>query len=229
MRPPNDDLFSALDTSLTDVQEKDVVAVTSKVAAIHQGRCVPKHQVDDKSELVKKESDAYLPAENQDRWSLSTKCHALLLSAGIDESNADEHYILLPKKSDQFAKKVHDYLCQRFNIDDVGVIITDSHSVPFRYGTVGLAIGFYGLQPVTSFSGQDDLFDREFQHTRINTIDSLAVTAVYAMGETDEQTPLCVISDAPHLEFAAKDTTDDLYVSPEDDIYYPLLKSLYEN
>jgi F420-0:gamma-glutamyl ligase len=49
------------------------------------------------------------------------------------------------------------------------------------------------------------------------------------MGETDEQTPVCVFRDAPHLEFAAEDATDDLYVPPEDDIYYPLLKSLYED
>jgi len=36
--PPQDDLFAVFDESLVDVQEGDIVLVTSKVLAIYQGR-----------------------------------------------------------------------------------------------------------------------------------------------------------------------------------------------
>src|SRR5579864_2495277 len=50
--PPRDDLWDALDPVLPPLQEGDVVAITSKVVAIHQGRCVRVDAVADKEELV---------------------------------------------------------------------------------------------------------------------------------------------------------------------------------
>ena len=43
----------------------DVLAITSKVVAIHRGRCVPVTSVQDKEELVEAEADA---------WHLDRKC-----------------------------------------------------------------------------------------------------------------------------------------------------------
>jgi len=40
MQPPKDDLYPLLDEYLTDVEENDVVLISSKVLAIHQGRCI---------------------------------------------------------------------------------------------------------------------------------------------------------------------------------------------
>lgn len=229
LTPPKDDLFAVIEAAALDLKDGDVVVITSKVAAIHQGRCIKKRDVIDKEELVRQESDAYLPAEQDERWNLSVKRHALLLSAGIDESNADGYYVLLPDKPDEFAREVHAYLCDENDVNNLGIIVTDSHSIPFRYGTLGVAIGFHGIEPVRHFSGERDLFGREFNYTRINVVDALAGAAVFMMGETTEQTPLCVIRDAPHVEFTNDDVTDELYIPPKEDIYYPLLKPLYED
>jgi F420-0:gamma-glutamyl ligase len=56
--PPKEDLWDALDSALSVLQNGDVVAITSKVVAIAQGRCVPVETVADKEELVEAESDA---------------------------------------------------------------------------------------------------------------------------------------------------------------------------
>ena len=55
-----------------------------------------------------------------------------------------------------------------------------------------------------------------------------AGVATYMMGETNEQMPLCIIRDAPHVLYSEKDHTKDLFIPPEEDIYYQLLKPLYE-
>ena len=38
--PPKDDLYVAIRQSIKNLPERSVVVVTSKIVAIHQGRCV---------------------------------------------------------------------------------------------------------------------------------------------------------------------------------------------
>lgn len=96
--PPQDDLYGVLAESIKELKEGDVVLVTSKIVSIHQGLCIPVAEAD-KRELVKDEAD-YLIAGHEDYHMspLTIKHNALFYAAGIDESNADGHYILLPKK-----------------------------------------------------------------------------------------------------------------------------------
>lgn len=44
LQPPQDDLLSVIRGSLTDIKNGDVMLISSKVVAIHEGRCVPKQQ-----------------------------------------------------------------------------------------------------------------------------------------------------------------------------------------
>lgn len=228
IQPPQDDLFSVFDEPGIDLQDGDVLVVSSKVVAIHQGRCIKNDGKIDKEDLVQKEADYYIPKGKENKWNLSVKYNALLLTAGIDESNSGGYFVLLPEKPNKAAREIREYLLKKFNLKKLGVIISDSHSIPFRYGTLGVSIGFYGLEPVKYFHGEKDLFDRPFQYTRINTVDALAGVGTYMMGETNEQTPLCIIRDAPHVLYSDKEHTDDLFIPPEEDIYYQLLKPLYE-
>lgn len=226
-QPPQDNLFAVLDESLIDVRDGDVVVVTSKVVAIHQGRCIKNDGSVDKEELAEKEADFFLP-KRDGLWDLAVKYHALLFNAGIDESNSNGYFTLLPEKPSVAAKEIRAYLQKRFNIQNVGVLITDSHSLPFRYGTMGVCLGLHGFKPVKYFIGEKDLFGRPFKYTRMSVADSLAVIATFMMGETSEQTPVCIIRDAPHIDFVDTDTTDELFIPPEEDIYYELLKPLYK-
>ncbi|MDR2416268.1 MAG: coenzyme F420-0:L-glutamate ligase [Candidatus Peribacteria bacterium] len=64
-------------------------------------------------------------------------------SAGIDESNANGYFILYPKDCLSFCKEVHQLLCKKFAIRNLGVIITDSTTRPLRWGVSGIAIYSY--------------------------------------------------------------------------------------
>jgi len=97
LRPPRDDLWDALDPVLPPLEEGDVLAITSKVVAIHQGRCVPVSAVADKEDLVAREAECWIPkASSKYGITLAIKGHTLVASAGIDASNAADHYVLWP-------------------------------------------------------------------------------------------------------------------------------------
>src|SRR3954471_16973686 len=61
MLPPQDDLYAVMEASLPALQEGDVLVITSKIVAIHQGRCVTMDSVPDKEVLVEQEADAWIP------------------------------------------------------------------------------------------------------------------------------------------------------------------------
>ncbi len=220
--PPQDDLYEILDESLSDVQERDIVLVTSKVVAIHQGRCVSMANVD-KEELVKAEADyIFNPAEH--KHPLTIKYNALISSAGIDESNGSGYYILLPAKPFETAREIQKYLKNRFGLKQLGVIITDSHSLPFRYGAMSVSIGYFGFEPVTSHIGRSDLFGRVMKYSSTNIVDSLASASALVSGECDEAQPVVIARSVPNIVFSEEDLRDKLLVPRAEDIYRDLYK-----
>jgi dihydrofolate synthase / folylpolyglutamate synthase len=222
-QPPQDDLFAVLGESLVDVREGDVVAVSSKVVSIHEGSCVRVGGVDKKM-LVEREAELSIP---RSYWSspLTVKHNAFIGTAGIDESNADGHYILLPQNPFVSAKNIHEYLAKRFQINNIGVIISDSHSSPLRRGAMGVAIGWWGFTPIINHVGKPDLFGREFRIEVSNIADAIAAGAGLVMGETDECQPIVVVRGVPNVTFTDVDTKDELFVKFEDDTF----RVLYED
>jgi len=226
-QPPKDDLFQVLEASLTQLKENDVVFITSKVLAIHQGLCIPMSEVPNKDDLIIQESEAYIP-RNQcpgDYVVLTIKDGFLIPTSGIDESNSKQHYILFPEASSLFAKEICNFLKLKFNLTNLAVVITDSTSRPLKKGVTGFATGFFGLKPLKSYIGKKDLFGREIKMSQLSIVDSLSAIAVMYMGEGDESTPILVISDCPLVEFTRQETFQDYQVKLTDDIYYPLLKN----
>ena len=227
VNPPKDDLFAVLDESIVDLRDGDVLVVTSKVVAIHQGRCV-RDEGQDIKELAEREADAYVRAELPGAWGLFVKEHAILANAGIDRSNAHGYFVLLPERPSETAREIRRFLTQKFKLSRLGVVISDSHSIPFHLGTMGVAIGLSGFHPVRRLIGTPDLFGRLLKFTRIDVVDSLAAAGTFAIGEAAEQTPLAIVRNAPHLDFTDEPTESEMLIPPEQDIYYPLLKPLYE-
>lgn len=223
LQPPQDDLLSVMTETLPTLQEKDVVLVSSKVVAIHEGRTAPADQVD-KEALVKDTADLIIP---RSYWSspLTVAHNTFLGAAGIDESNGNGYYILLPEDIFASAKRLHSWLKEKFNLNEIGVVIVDSHSVPFRYGATGVAVGFWGIEPLEDCRGREDLFGREIKHERSNLVDGLAAGATVLMGEVDESTPIVVARDIPRLTFTNQDMRDQLFTSFKDDTF----RVLYEN
>ncbi len=225
----DNNLFKILDKYLKTIKEKSILAVTSKIVAICEGNLIKISQID-KQEIIKKEADYYLPSPNQYGFLLTIKNGILMPSAGIDESNGNGYYILHPTNPQETANKIRKYLINRFKIRKVGVIITDSRTLPLRWGTTGVALAHSGFSALNNYIGKEDIFGRKLKATKVNVIDGLAAAAVLLMGESSEQTPLALISDIPFVQFQKRNPTKkeitNLTISLKNDIYSQLLTAV---
>jgi len=224
-------LNAILDQHLISLTEGTIVAITSKIISLCQGRVAPKDSVINKFELVRKEADAYLKEQDSLYGThLTIKHNILIPSAGVDESNGDGSYILYPHNSQQTAAEVWRHLRQKHHLNHLGVIITDSHTTPLRKGVTGITLGWCGFEPLYSYVGKPDIFDHPLRVTQINIIDALATSAVFIMGEGAEQTPIALIENAPKIRFLSRPPTSEeeqmVHIPLEEDIYAPLLKSV---
>lgn len=223
-----DNLFDVLDKYIDKLSENSVVAVTSKIVSITEGRVVKIEDVD-KDELVKQESQYFLPRdENPYHIILTITNNTLIATAGIDESNANGYYVLWPKNPQESANKIREYLSKKFGISNVGVIITDSKTTPLRWGVTAIAIGYSGIEPLKDYIGKEDLFGRKFEFEKLSIIDNFASAAAVVMGEGDEQTPMALILDIPFVVFTSKNPSNEemkeLRISLDKDLYGPILK-----
>lgn len=222
MQPPQDDLFAVLDTYLNELQEGDVIAISSKIISIHEGECLPL-ETTDKTNLVRQEADLVI---ERPYWHspLTVTKSAFIGTAGIDESNADGYLVLLPKDAFASAKSIHEYVRQRFGLTNIGIVVTDSHSTPLRRGAMGVAIGWWGFAPTIDHVGKKDLFGRKIKVEVSNLVDGLAAGATVVMGEVAECQPVVIIREVPGLTFTDRHTKDDLFVPLEEDTF----RVLYE-
>jgi dihydrofolate synthase / folylpolyglutamate synthase len=234
--PPKDNIFQLIDKSLPKLKEGDVLFITSKILSIHQGKCIKlqvasgppslKLRRASKLKVIEQEADYSLPKRvvAGSDIVLTIKDSTLIPSAGIDESNANGYLILWPKNSSKVAKEICQYLKKKFKIKKLAVIITDSHTTPLRWGTQGISIGFYGLEPLYDYRGKKDIFGRKLKYTQSNIVDSLSSMAVLLMGEGNEKIPMIILRNANFIKFTNKDTHKKLVIEPRKDLYYPILK-----
>ena len=197
------------------VKENDIFVIASKVISVSEGRVVDskkiipskdanalakKYALDDWfAELVLRESDIVLGGVPH--AALTLKDGVFIANAGIDKSNAPKgKAILWPKDPRASAERIRKAIQKRAK-QNVGVIISDSHCVPLRAGTTGLAIGIAGLSPTIDERGNDDLFGNKMRITVRAVADALASAAGAIMGETNERTPVVLIRGAPSRFF----------------------------
>jgi putative folate metabolism gamma-glutamate ligase len=227
--PNKQTLWEILDAAITHLDEGSIVAITSKIVAICQGRVIKIGKAN-KADLVAHEADLFLPATHSKYGIILTiKDNILIPTAGIDESNSNGYYILWPENIQKVANEVRAYLRRRFSIQSVGVVITDSSTTPLRWGTRGISLGYSGFAPLKNYIGTPDIFGEDLKVTKANIQDGLAAAAVLTMGEGQEQTPLALIEDVQFVEFQDADPSEEelsmLAIDPTDDLYAPLLQS----
>lgn len=221
-------IFEFLDSYIDDLEEKSVLTITSKIVALCERRVADANT--DKEELAKAEADYYLPPDESKYHHHFTIIHRTLLGmSGIDESNADGQLVLLPKDPQASANGIRRHLQDKFRLDNLGVIITDSVSIPLRLGAIGACLSYSGFKAVKDYRGQMDLFGRPFKVSQANIAAGLAAAAVLAMGEGAEQTPLAIIRDVPFLEFQSQNPSpkelQSVNLLLEDDLFAPFLKN----
>jgi coenzyme F420-0:L-glutamate ligase len=217
-----DDLFAFIKDYFKKIPEKSVIVVTSKIVALAEKRTAVVENIKTKEKLIRAESEFAVPTKYV--W-LTVKDGMVMASAGIDESNAKGKLILLPKDSFKTARFLRDRLREHYGVRHLGVLITDSRTIPLRAGVTGVALGYAGFRGVKDYRGTSDIFGRKFKFSRTDVADSLAAAAVFVMGEGSEQQPLAIIEKVP-IEFCDKIHRKELHIDIKDDMYRPLFLKL---
>jgi putative folate metabolism gamma-glutamate ligase len=229
--PGSISLFELLDKYVVELREKSVVALASKVVGICEGRVVKKTSEEQKEELAKQEADYYLPREfNQYGFMLTINRNMMVASGGVDESNGSGYYVLWPKDPQKSANEIREHLVKKFNLSEIGVIITDSKLTPLRRGVTGYAVAHSGFNALKNYIGTPDIFGRLLQAEQTNVADSLTTAAVFEMGEGNEQQPLVIVEDLISVEFQKRNPTKvelkNLKIALGDDVFSSLLTTV---
>ncbi|MFX1454315.1 MAG: coenzyme F420-0:L-glutamate ligase [Promethearchaeota archaeon] len=221
-----DDLLTIIIENIREkyetLKEGDVIVIAEKVIATSQGRVVRLSEVTDISERASELAKEY---DMDDRFVelilressmiLGGMTHVILAqvndfliaNAGIDQSNAGPgNVVLLPKDLDKVVWEYWEVLRKEFDIDNLGVIISDSRVQPLRKGTIGIAIATAGFEPVEDLIGKPDLFNRPMEITMRAIADDLTSAAQFLLSEADQQTPVVIIRDS-QVEFTENPKT----------------------
>lgn len=225
-----DDLFQVISDAIPFLPEKSVVVIASKIVSTCENRFVKKVTGDreEKHQLVRQEAELYTDPHSS-KYDLMLTIHRnwMFVNAGIDESNADNQYILWPKDPQQSVNEIWHFLREHYNVKEVGVTMSDSTSIPLNWGVMGHAIAHCGFEQLKSYIGKPDLFGRNMKMEQVNMAQGLTAAAVLEMGEGSESTPLAVVKDITDIVFQDRLPTDEelaaLRVNLEDDVFAPIL------
>ena len=105
-------------------------------------------------------------------------------NAGVDQSNidGDEVVTTLPVDSDRSAEIIRREFLSRTGLK-VGVIVSDTFNRPWREGSINVAIGVAGFDPLQDLRGTKDDFNREMTVSIVSLADEVASMAQLVMGE----------------------------------------------
>lgn len=232
-------LIDALQAADETLQDGDVLAVSSKYAAISEGRVVAlndiaitpeaealaeRYQMNPRiAQLVMQEADHIfggIPG-----FLLTHKNGIVSPNAGIDRSNIPNGYaVLFPRDPYAAAAALRNAVRETLGVN-IGVILTDSWLMPGRLGTTGVALACAGFQPLQDERGKADLFGNPMLVTQRGIADTLCICAEAVMGERDEATPFAVIRNAAVTMTDAPITPADVAIPWEMCIYIQSLTS----
>ncbi|HKZ59313.1 MAG TPA: coenzyme F420-0:L-glutamate ligase [Candidatus Thermoplasmatota archaeon] len=238
-------LRPALDGALRGaggLRSDDILAVTSKVVSVDEGRLTDLSRVRPTKRAVAlarkarmdpafarvalDESDLVLGAVPGAL--LCLKGGHLIANGGADLSNAPPGFaVLWPKDPWASAERLRRWAVRRAG-GPVGVVITDSHCEPLRLGTSGVALACAGFLPVEDVRGRQDLFGREMRITQRAVADGLASAAVLKMGEVDESTPAAILRDTGVRTFSrslSNREREQATIPPEQDLFAPAYRA----
>ncbi|MES2014625.1 MAG: coenzyme F420-0:L-glutamate ligase [Patescibacteria group bacterium] len=225
LHPPKDDLLSKIKASTLTLKEGDVIALSSKVVSIHEGRCVER-DFNKKDALVQRESEWYLPREKMHGGAVvHTITNGIFIpSAGIDPLG--KFYVLWPENPQKSAEGLLQWFKETYKIEKLYLILTDSRSVFLRKGVVGIALAWAGFEPLFSNKDRTDILGTPSAGSQTNIPDSIAAAATFVMGEANEQTPLVRIRNAPFIGDTTHASTDQFSSTIEEDLFEPFLKNI---
>ena len=210
---PGDDLVSLLLQSLADngleLRSDDALVIAQKIVSKAEGRYVRLADVVPGPEAVELAARADKDPRQvelilqESREVLRVRPGVIIVehrngyvhaNAGIDRSNIpnsedDPQLLLLPEDADASAARLRNGIAALLDVAPQ-IIINDSAGRAWRNGTVGLAIGTAGLEPLNNQIGELDMFGNVLEVTEPAVADELAAAASLVMGQAAEACPV---------------------------------------
>ena len=134
---------------------------------------------------------------------VETRHGFICANAGIDQSNVNDDDLVttLPEDSDRSARRIREAIINSGITPDnpdnselqgapdrqdpgVGVLVSDTFNRPWREGSINVAIGTAGFDPLRDLRGSADDFEREMIASVVSLADEVASTAQLVMGES---------------------------------------------
>ncbi len=214
---PGDDLVAAITAGGAQLQDGDIVVVSSKVVSKAEGRVVPGV---DRADAVARET-VRVVAERGDLKIVETRHGLVLAAAGVDASNAAPgSLVLLPEDADASARSLRAAL--QGSLDGtIAVIVTDTAGRPWRLGQTDIAIGAAGISPLLDLRGSTDAHGNVLEATVPAVADEIAAAAELVMGKA-ARTPVAVVRGLGHLVQSSDGPGAAAIVRPRDEDLFPL-------
>lgn len=186
----------------------DILVVAHKIVSKAEGRIVRLDEVKPSTralelsrklnnkdarlvEIILKESRSIIKTGGE---TLIVETHHgfICANAGVDLSNVGLGLVaLLPQEPDLSAKEIREEI-RRLSGVTPAVVISDSFGRPWRLGTVDVAIGVSGLEPLKDDRGKSDHYGYELRASVAAVADELAAAAELVMGKRS-QIPVVII------------------------------------
>lgn len=210
---PGDDLAALIAASLEanalTLQEGDVLVLAQKIVSKAEGRYRRLAEVEPGPRALELARDAAKDPRlvelilSESREVLRVRPGVIIVehrlgyvhaNAGIDRSNIqsdpdDPQVLLLPEDCDASAAALREGLAVRCGRAPQ-VVINDSAGRAWRIGTVGMALGTAGLDPLLNQIGERDRFGNRLEVTEPAVADELAGAASLVMGQAAEGLPV---------------------------------------
>ena len=181
-----------------DLQDGDILLVTSKIVSKAEGRRI---DASDREQAITDETVRVVASREHPNGVtriVENRLGLVMAAAGVDSSNTpDGTVLLLPVDPDASARALRAGLRSRLGVS-VGVVISDTVGRPWRDGQTDIAIGAAGIRVVDDLRGQTDASGRPLTVTLPAVADELAGAADLVKGKASGR-PVAVVRGLPHL------------------------------
>ena len=202
-----------------ELNDHDVVVVTSKIVSKAEGRVVELDQNDKDAfeKLVLSEAKRVLRRRGK---LLITETHQgfICANSGIDQSNVGSgNAVLLPKNPDLSARRLHKQLVNKTGLV-LGVIISDTFGRTWRKGVTDVALGCAGIAALVDLRGTHDSNGRTLVATEIAVADEIAAAAELAKPKA-AGTPVVIVRGLDKGLFRPSSITSEIIRDASEDLF----------
>ncbi|MFL2800594.1 MAG: coenzyme F420-0:L-glutamate ligase [Paracoccaceae bacterium] len=199
-------LISALEKSSIILMEYDVLCIAHKIFSKAEGCIIKLTEITPskeaielgktlnkdarKVEVVLQESKKIIRSfkradQNEGTLICQHKLGFICANAGVDESNLAEHetVVTVPKNPEFSLNVLRDTLRNYFNLENLGIVMSDTFGRPWRIGQVNAAIGIAGLPATKKEQGTRDAWGNQLYVTEPAFCDEIAASSGLLMSK----------------------------------------------